>query len=137
MRSKLASSQLGNDDVFEYREETEALDSSVMLLVDASGSMGFDNMREANKTALGFAKAFQRMGIDIEVNYYGVYNQIASRNEIYTAKEFGKKLDVSKFSVASSGGPVAERRGKHTTLARRRPQRHLGADECAWGRVGR
>jgi uncharacterized protein YegL len=108
MRSKLASSQLGNDDVFEYREETEALDSSVMLLVDASGSMGFDNMREANKTALGFAKGFQRMGIDIEVNYYGVYNQIASRNEIYTAKEFGKKLDVSKFSVASSGTTPTE-----------------------------
>lgn len=108
MRSKLASSQLGNDDVFEYKEETEALDSSVMLLVDSSGSMGYENMLEANKTALGFAKAFQRMGIDIEVNYYGVYKHTQGKNEIYTAKEFGKKLDVTKFSVASSGSTPTE-----------------------------
>ena len=108
MRSKLASSQLGNDDVFEYKEETEALDSSVMLLVDSSGSMGYENMLEANKTALGFAKAFQRMGIDIEVNYYGVYKYGQGKNEIYTAKEFGKKLDVTKFSVASSGSTPTE-----------------------------
>ena len=108
MRSKLASSQLGNDDVFEYKEETEALDSSVMLLVDSSGSMGYENMLEANKTALGFAKAFQRMGIDIEVNYYGVYKHSQGKNEIYTAKEFGKKLDVTKFSVASSGSTPTE-----------------------------
>jgi cobalamin biosynthesis protein CobT len=87
--------------VFEFSEESEAPTSSVMLLVDSSGSMGWTDMKEANTTALAFAKAFQRMSVDVEVNYYcDHYNG----SEIYQAKAFGKKLDEPRFGVSYGGG---------------------------------
>jgi uncharacterized protein YegL len=100
----IAQIPAGKKNVFEYKEENEAPVSSVELLVDASGSMNSNNkMVEANKTALAFAKAFQRMGIDIEVNYFGVYDYERNKNTIYQAKKFGEKLKPSKFNVAASG----------------------------------
>tara|TARA_R110000772_G_scaffold103013_4_gene203939 strand:- start:12686 stop:14467 length:1782 start_codon:yes stop_codon:yes gene_type:complete len=104
---KLASIAAGNSNVFEYKEESEAAQSSVMLLVDSSGSMasesecGGTNMEQANKTALAFAKSFTRMGIDVEVNYFGV--EYAGLDRIYTAKKFGKKLEPRRFGVPATG----------------------------------
>jgi uncharacterized protein with von Willebrand factor type A (vWA) domain len=104
---KLASIAAGNSNVFEYKEESEAAQSSVMLLVDSSGSMssesecGGSNMEQANKTALAFAKAFTRMGIDVEVNYFGV--EYSGLDRIYTAKKFGKKLEPRRFGVPATG----------------------------------
>lgn len=93
----------GKENVFEYKEEEEAPTSSVLLLVDASGSMNGPKMIEANKTALAFAKAFQRMSIDTEVDYFGVYDQRRNKNTIYQAKRFGERIKLDNFRVKASG----------------------------------
>ena len=103
MDRSIAQIPAGKKNVFEFKEENEAPVSSVELLVDASGSMDGRKMIEANKTALAFAKAFQRMGIDIEVNYFGVYDYERNKNTIYQAKRFGERLKPENFSVGASG----------------------------------
>jgi uncharacterized protein YegL len=99
----IASIPAGKENVFEYKEEDEFPTSSVLLLVDASGSMNGRLMNEANKTALAFAKAFQRMSIDVEVDYYGVYDENRNKNTIYQAKRFGQRLKPENFRVRASG----------------------------------
>ena len=103
MDRSIAQIPAGKKNVFEFKEENEAPVSSVELLVDASGSMDGRKMIEANKTALAFAKAFQRMGIDIEVNYFGVYDYERNKNTIYQAKRFGERLKPENFCVGASG----------------------------------
>ena len=100
---RIAEIPAGNKNVFEYKEEHEAPQSSVMVLVDASGSMGSNNMYQANKTALAFAKSFQRMGIDIEVNYFGVCDYSQSKNVLFQAKAFGQRINPERFRVSASG----------------------------------
>jgi uncharacterized protein YegL len=109
LSNKLAGVPAGNMNVFKDSALQTKIVSDVSILVDASGSMDMETMKEASRTAFSLSKALGRMKIDSQVSYYGCWDYDKAGNGlrgnyIYVAKDFKQTLKKERFSVVSAGG---------------------------------
>jgi Mg-chelatase subunit ChlD len=104
LNNKLAGIPAGNMSVFKNMVPKTEITSDVCILVDASGSMYFEQMKEANKTSYALAKALAKMKIDSQVTYFGCWeDNNKGQNYLYNAKAFKQPLKKERFSVDSLG----------------------------------
>ena len=108
MGSKLAGVPSGNSAVFSHKSSAKSLTAGISILVDASGSMSTEMMKESNKTAYALSKALNRMSLDNQVVYFGTWDEdkwdITSDGDyLYVAKDFKSPLKKDRFSVHPNG----------------------------------
>lgn len=107
---RLASIPSGNLKVFNAQIDDEVQDAAVSLVIDASPSMGFGNMKAANTCALAFAYALQRLSIAFEVVHYGATDENRDRWCVTRAKRFDERINPSRFQIDSNtwGTPTGQ-----------------------------
>lgn len=108
MGSKLAGVPSGNTAVFSHKSNAKSLTAGISILVDASGSMSNEMMRESNKTAYALSKALNRMSLDNQVVYFGAWDEdkwdiTDDGDYLYVAKDFKSPLKKDRFSVHPNG----------------------------------
>jgi cobaltochelatase CobT len=122
LNHKLAGVPAGNMSVFKNAALKTVISLDVSILVDASGSMSDETMRDANRTAFSLAKAFGRMKIDSQVSYYGCWDLDKARaglpgNYLYVAKDFKQSLKKERFSPTSYGGTPTHEAMHHSIMS--------------------
>lgn len=108
MGSKLAGVPSGNTAVFSHKSNAKSVTAGISILVDASGSMSREMMRESNKTAYALSKALNRMSLDNQVVYFGAWDEdkwdiVNDGDYLYVAKDFKSPLKKDRFAVQSNG----------------------------------
>ncbi|UJF20269.1 hypothetical protein L0B53_19235 (plasmid) [Vibrio sp. SS-MA-C1-2] len=92
----LAGVVAGNNNIFYQENEVETSKSAILLLVDRSGSMGFDDMHTANVASVAIAKALESLNIPYSLCYFDTVFEVHSA--------FENRITEMSFSVDSRGG---------------------------------
>ncbi len=100
---KLSGVAAGNLSVFTRRAETQDVNAAVSVVIDASGSMLYnDRMKNANTCAFALALALNKCGVASEFVYFG--KAVDGISAVHVAKSFEEKPLASRFCITSSGG---------------------------------
>lgn len=103
---RIAGISCGTKDVFTTEKQNKAPNAAISILVDNSGSMGYENLngrdictsgpiKAANTSALALCKALEQVkGTDCEVGYY------PHERSVYIAKTFGQKALAERFTTS-------------------------------------
>jgi len=99
---KLSGVAAGNLSVFTRRAETQDVNAAVSVVIDASGSMLYnDRMKNANTCAFALALALNKCGVASEFVYFG--KEVDCISAVHVAKSFEEKPLASRFCITSSG----------------------------------
>ena len=79
---RLATVPLGNDRIFKQKEMKDVLDTSVSVLVDASGSMEWNRWEPACKAAMMINDCLNRLSIPVEIGAFTTVDSIRCRHII-------------------------------------------------------
>lgn len=106
--------------IFKQREDPDRVDYAFTLLVDVSGSMGGDKMRETFKAVVAIVEVLNRLGVKVEV--------LGFDGKTYEFKKFGESLSSkSRGKIgslpAAGGGGTRDAQAIYTAATRLMAQR--------------
>jgi len=114
-KRSIASITTGNDRIFRTKEQANTLDTSVMVLLDCSGSMHGTVYETGAASCVMLSECLQKLNVPVCVRGFTTCYSGGRSNLIYEFKEFGERVEESKLvhrlsaqSVDLSGNADAE-----------------------------